>query len=330
MDTQQHKDVLFLTYLSKQKKTELMSKNFDYQYYLDTISSFSNVEFHSTINRELLTSASRFQILIILAHQEEGLIELESGYLPMTDLVDMIPTTLSVVDIAICGSSSIHDELKRRSQERKVQTALLTTQIEFLLPLYSVLLKQGINKDCYFDLFNQISKLMEAEQKRTTPDKQKKLGETTKLGANSVFKKASIGTLTLAERNTPFLITIIIHRYRDKDTIMAQIGGSQEGATIKREKDNIKIKDGDKINVSLSFDSDEANNLKGEGKELRIWNDDCGEAEVSFSVTVLPRFTLNAFNAIIDLDVNGVPYITNWKINIPRHPPFALLSFLYI
>ena len=329
-----HKNVLCLICLTTEIRQKMIENNYNPDNAIKKLKGIGVDVCNLSIQN--LSKINQYKLVIIICHHRksqdiDALVLSDNTLLPVDGFVHAISTEYTgLLDLAICQSKEMAYEIKALSKypnALKIQYAEEETDVEFrLCYIYPDLMKSFSfeptenYRERYREAYQEA--VQYAIEKQTMDPSS--LLEGTKLGTNSIFKKASIGAPTFAERNTPFLITIIIHKYRDKEFIKAQISGSQEDATIKREKDDIKIKNGDKINISLSFDSDETYNLKGEGKEQRIWNDDCGEAEVSFSVTVLPKFTLNAFNAVIDLDVNGKPYITNWKINIKvRYSDFS-------
>ena len=288
--------ILFLIDLCEDIINKLKCKNFDYLSFLNTIRGFSHVDVYEEISAPFLGKAIDYSVVVLVAHQENGIVKLKDGEFSMHEMVKLIPKdTSSVIDIAICGSEIIEDEIISHCANALPITAVETTQIEFRIPLYSQLLSfEYLDKSNYEALFKEIQESMQAGLDLRT-DKLGSFPSSTKLGTMSTSAAPP-----RVCRNSPFPVKVYIHADGDELDINAEIGDYRRN--IKR---NLKLKNGDSISWNLSFNTDPKpyedinKHVLGAGLHSEIWNSEKPRIEYTFDCFVEPEFNLNAFNGVL-------------------------------
>lgn len=305
--------VLFLIDLCEDTINKLKHKNFNYLSFLNTIRGFSHVDVYEEISAPLLGKAIDYSVIVLVAHQENGIVKLKDGALSMHEMVRLIPKdTSSVIDIAICGSEMVEYEIISHCPNALPITSVETTQIEFRIPLYSQLLSfEYLGKSNYEALFKEIQKSMQAGLDLRA-DKLASFPSSTKLGTMST----SAVPLRVC-RNSPFPVKVYIYADGDELDINAEIGDYRRN--IKR---NLKLNNGDSISWDLSFNTDPKpyenlnKHILGAGSHQETWNSEKPRIEYTFDCFVEPEFSLNGFNGVLKTTI-GEKDPETWSFSFP-------------
>ena len=223
-DLMPHKSVLFLISLSQNKIQEIGNKGVDYLLFMKTIRSYSHVEVHEAISEKLLSSASLYEVVVIVGHQLNGCIEMADGSLfPMSNIVSALPSTFSgYLHVAVCGSSVIWDAIKEHCVDSRVRASKGSTQLELQLLIYSLLLSRtDLNKDTFDYWYVFERDYIKELQKRRNPADLAKLPCATKLGeekdiATSVFAPKEV------KATYKFPIQVFLYFDSEKGTLVAK------------------------------------------------------------------------------------------------------------
>lgn len=219
-----HKSVLFLISLSQNKIQEIENKGVDYQLFMKTIRVFSHVEVRETISEELLSSASLYEVVVIVGHQVNGCIEMADGSLfPMNIIASALPSTFSgYLHVAVCGSSVIFDAIKERCPNSRVRASKRATQLELQLLIYSLLLSRtDLSKDTFDYWYVFERDYIKELQKSKNPAVLAKLPCATKLGEEKDIM-TSVFAPKEAETTYTFLIQAFLYFDSEKGNVIAQ------------------------------------------------------------------------------------------------------------
>ena len=313
-----HKNILFLYYISAEKKKQLQEKGFDYEQYISQIKAIPNVEVREGINREALALAEQYSIVIILGHEVMGCIESDEDLLfPMAMLPSAFsPDYAGIIDVSVCGSDLIHDALKQRCPKAKVQASRGTTQLELRLYLYPKLLTHPNLKDNYSIVYNRIQDAIFAEQERRDSEELSKLKESTKLGKNLT----SIIAPNLVRKTASFPIQVHVLPEGKKLTTKWVINGEEE-SPLKQYLD-MDLKDGDIVSVKLSFsvaprkhEDEYTKYLHAQNPEPLVWRE-TSDGLITIYCLVDEDFSLPNFIARFTMEVNGMMVFSNWSIYV--------------
>lgn len=256
---QHNKSVLFLVSLSQTKIQEIEEKGVDYELFLKTIRGYSHVEFHETINEELISMAYIYKVVVIVGHQIDGCIEMpDSSLFPMNNIPQALPIQFNgYLHVAVCGSTMIFDSIKKRCPDSKVRTSNNTTQLELQLLIYSLLLSRtDLNKMSFDQWYKHYKESIREIQDQKNPKDLAKLPWATKLGTESSEDiKTSIFMPNKVTRGEFFKLQIKIHLDIDTGTLYLEDARGNDPNTAQRRK-NVVIKDinkGDKLTLIVGF-----------------------------------------------------------------------------
>lgn len=254
----QHKSVLFLISLSQNKIHEIEEKGVDYKLFMKTIRSYSHVEVHETITEELISTASLYEVVVIVGHQVDGCIEMRDGSLfPMAKIASALHQYTGYIHVAVCGSSVIRDAIKQGSPDSRLRTSKQSTQLELQLLIYSLLLSRtDLNKDTFDYWYEFEWNFIKEIQERKDPADLAKLPCATKLGeASSENVKTSVFFPEEVVRGEFYKLQIILHLDVDTGTLYFDIAKGNDPKTAER-KNNVALKNvhtGDYLLLNLSF-----------------------------------------------------------------------------
>lgn len=227
IDTMQRKkSVLFLISLSHNKIKEIEDKGVDYHLFTKTIRDYCHVEVHEAISEELISSASLYEVVVIVGHQMNGCMEMADGSLfPMDRIVGALPPTFSgYLHVVVCGSSIIWNAIKERCPNSRVRASKGATQLELQLLIYSLLLSRtDLSKDTFDYWYVFVRDYIKQLQKRKNPADLALLPCATKLGDDS---SENIATSVFAPKEVKaaytFLIQVFLHFDSEKGTLVAK------------------------------------------------------------------------------------------------------------
>lgn len=254
---QHKKTVLFLISLSQNKIQEIEEKGVNYELFLKTIQGYSHVEVHETISEKLLNKASSYKVVVIVGHQVNGSIEIADGSLfPMSKIAQALPPQFNgYLHVAVCGSSSIRNEIKLRCPDSRVRTSNRVTQLELQFLIYSQLLSHtDLSKETFDYWYESHRDYIKEIQKRKNPEDLAKFPCATKLGtidSSASEKRVSVSSQKFVRRNYIFPIYVCLHYDFEKEEIEAVIKEQNHDADdlvkigkLKAipQKDEVKIK----------------------------------------------------------------------------------------
>ena len=314
----QHKSVLFLISLSQNKILEIEEKGVDYQLFLRTIRAYSHVEVHETISEDLISTASLYEVVVIVGHQVDGCIEMGDGLLfPMEKIASALHHYTGYIHVAVCGSSVIRDAIKQGSPDSRLRTSKQSTQLELQLLIYSLLLKRtDLNKNTFDYWYEFEWNFIKEIQERKDPADLVKLPCATKLGEESSGNvKTSVFFPEEVVRGEFYKLQIILHLDVDTGTLYFDIAKGNDPGTAKR-KTNVALKNvqkGDRFLLNLSFLDGENRRpteqiIVDERDELTFENDyytkaiivnDEDKTEITIHVTVNKDYNDSKFFTII-------------------------------
>ena len=229
MNSNMQHNVLFLISLSDNKIQELKGKGIDYRACLDTIRSYSHVEVHA-ISRELIASAAKFDLVVIIGHQVGDGIELPDGKVfSLHDIPSSLPPTFSgYLHIAVCGSSVINEAIKQRCPQSKVRTSNQATQLELHLLTYLFLLKHtDLCKENFSEYYSQTRGYIKELQDRNATDLAA-LPLATKLGQEAFAIKNNVFAPKKAKLETVFMVQVYLHYDSERKVISLAQGHEQD------------------------------------------------------------------------------------------------------
>lgn len=259
------------------------------------------VDVREHIKPEDLAEANCYDIMIVVAHHDcdsDDLV-LADGTMKMTDFVNSLPSDFSgILDFASCYSAMAYGAIKNHCPQCKVQAALVEIRLLQRIIMYPSLIEclyDDIKKD-YHEAYEEVSKAFD-EDAETYVVKQDD-PKMTQLGQ----QMSSIYSPSEVKRDYPFQILVFFHYDSDKNVVKIKAKGRQTDSIIRDDFEiPIEMNEGDKISISLSFDSTDNANIKvtnGEKKEITLKKVMVIEC---FKVTVLKDFSGNGFLADIEM-----------------------------
>lgn len=262
-DLMQHKkSVLFLISLSQIKIQEIEEKGVNYELFLKTIHGYSHVEVHETISEELISKAFSYNVVVVVGHQVNGCIEMADGSLfPMSKIAQALPAQFNgYMHVAVCGSTSIRDEIKQLCPDSRVRTSNKVTQLELQILIYSMLLSRtDLSKETFDHWYVFERDHIKELQKRKNPADLAKLPCATKLGDSSNTSDDSVKTSVFmpekVTRGEFFKLQIKMHLDIDTGTLYLEDAEGNDPNTVQRKK-NVAIKNiqiGDELLLNLCF-----------------------------------------------------------------------------
>lgn len=267
------------------------------------------VDVREHIKHEDLAEANGYDIVIVVAHHDcdsDDLV-LADGTMRMTDFVNSLPSDFSgILDFASCYSAMAYGAIKNHCPQCKVQAALVEIRLLQRIIMYPSLIEclyDDIKKD-YHEAYEEVSKAFD-EDAETYAIKQDD-PKMTQLGQ----QMSSIYSPSEVKRDYPFQILVFFHYDSDKNVVKIKAKGRQTDSIIRDDFEiPIEMNEGDKISLSLSFDSTDNANIKvinGEKKEITLKKVMVIEC---FKVTVLKDFSGNGFLADIEMAKNDESFV---------------------
>lgn len=322
----QHNKVLFLISLSKKKISELENKGVNYDLFLDTIHGYSHVEVHETISEKLLNKASSYKVVVIVGHQIDGSIEMPDGsLLPMIKIAQALPANFEgYLHLAICGSSSIRDDIKRRCPDSRVRTSNRATQLELQILIYSQLLSRTDLCKETFDYWYEFHRNYIKEiQKRKSPEELATLPWASTLGEPTTAPIPTVYSPNHVIRGYEFEIQIFLHYDTEKGIVHDIAIGRDHETKPHLIPETLKdIQKGDEVEIRLSMQDVKSNPTD----QIIVCGKECTYsetiticdtfAEKVFDVIVCEEYKYEEFKAVVEFVKDGKSIIKPYKYKI--------------
>ena len=318
VSTMQHRHILFL--ISLPQTPEFEKDREDVKECLNELRELQ-VDVREHIERNDLAEANCYDIVIVVAHHDsdnDDLI-LANGTMKMADFVNCLPSDFKgVIDLSSCYSATAYQAIKTRCPQCKVQAALVEVRLLQRIIMYPSLV-EFLNEDLdvdYHEAYEEVSIAFEeyAESKKIRQDEP----EMTQLGQ----QMSSIYSPSEVKRDCPFQILVFFHYDSDKEVVRVKAQRWQTNALIRDDFEiPIEMKEGEKIIVTLSFDSsDNANIIENNGEYKKCITIKKEMVAERFKVTVLPDFKGNGFLANVEMAKDDVCFIRcAFNIDVTDH-----------
>lgn len=275
---------------------KIEKKGVDYQLFLKTIQGFSHVEVHETICEELFYKADLYNVVVVVGHQVNGSIEKADGSLfPMNKIAQALPPQFNgYLHVAVCGSSSIRDEIKLRCPDCRVRTSNKVTQLELQILIYSKLLSRtDLCKETFDDWYESHRDCIKEIQKRKNPAELTKLPCATKLGEPTTDPIPSVYSPEYVIPGYKFKIQIFLHYDTEKGIVHDIAIGRDHETEPHLIPETLKgIRKGDEVEIKLSMQD-----AKGiPTNHIKIFGKECSYSEI---VTISDKFVKKEFDVIV-------------------------------
>lgn len=268
------------------------------------------VDVREHITPKDLVDANRYDIVIVVAHHDcdnDDLI-LAEGTMKMTDFVNSLPSDFSgVIDFASCYSAMAYGAIKNHCPHCKVQAALIEVELLQRIIMYPALVEH-LNEDAgvdYHDAYEEVSKAFD-EDVESYAVKQD-VPKMTQLGQ----QMSSIYSPSEVKRDYPFQILVFFHYDADKNVVKIKAQRRQTDSIIREDFEiPVEMKEGDRISLSLSFDSTDNDHIKISNDEFK--KDIILKKEMIieyFKVKVLKDFCGNGFLAEIEMAKDNICFV---------------------
>lgn len=307
VSTMQRRRILFL--ISLPQTPEFESDKKDVNECLNELRELQ-VDVREHIEREDLANANSYDIVIVVAHHDSDndVLVLANGTMKMSDFVYSLPTDYKgIIDFSSCYSATAYQAIKNHCPQCKVQAALIEVRLLQRLIMYPSLVEY-LNEDPeidYHEAYKEVSLAFDefAESKEKGQDEP----EMTQLGQqmSSVYAPSEV------KRDCPFQILVFFHYDAEKEVVKVKAQRWQTNAIIRDDFEiPIEMKEGEKISVTLSFDSpDNANIKEKDGEYNKTITIQKVMVVERFVVTVLPDFKGNGFLANIEMAKEDICFI---------------------
>ena len=307
VSTMQRRRILFLISLPQTPEFENDKK--DVNECLNELRDLQ-VDVREHIEREDLANANCYDIVIVVAHHDSDndVLVLANGTMKMSDFVYSLPTDYKgIIDFSSCYSASAYQAIKNHCPQCKVQAALIEVRLLQRLIMYPSLVEY-LNEDPeidYHEAYKEVSLAFDefAESKEKGQDEP----EMTQLGQ----QMSSIYSPSEVKRDCPFQILVFFHYDAEKEVVKVKAQRWQTNAIIRDDFEiPIEMKEGEKISLTLSFDSpDNANIKEKDGEYNKTITIQKVMVVERFVVTVLPDFKGNGFLANIEMAKEDICFI---------------------
>ena len=276
------------------------------------------VDVCESVHREDLSTISQYDIVIIVAHQDtdDDALLLADGKLSMDDFVDSIPEDFcGELDFSSCYSASVMKAIKDRCPNCHIQASINQTTLALRLLAYPYVIDM-MNEDYHIEYHDAYMKVLDMilEAASESSDSEEDLPEQVKLGKRltSVYSPKEV------MRNSVFQILVFFHYDFEKEVVLVKVDEQQDNAKKRGEfKIPIRLKENDKIGITLRFESTDNKNIKVKNDEYTkyiILKEEIMDEE--FIVALLPDFQCNSFLAQIEFAKDGDRFVRTKYFNI--------------
>ena len=307
LTTMQRRKILFL--ISLPRTLEFEKDKDDVNECINELRELQ-VDVREHITPKDLADANRYDIVIVVAHHDcdnDDLIIAE-GTMKMTDFVNSLPSDFSgVIDFASCYSAMAYGAIKNHCPHCKVQAALIEVELLQRIIMYPALVEH-LNEDAgvdYHDAYEEVSKAFD-EDVESYAVKQD-VPKMTQLGQ----QMSSIYSPSEVKRDYPFQILVFFHYDADKNVVKIKAQRRQTDSIIREDFEiPVEMKEGNRISLSLSFDSTDNDHIKISNDEFK--KDIILKKEMIieyFKVKVLKDFCGNGFLAEIEMAKDNICFV---------------------
>jgi len=308
LQTMQHRKILFL--ISLPSTSEFKDCITDVYECLDELRQL-HVDVREHIRHEDLAEANNYDVVIVVAHRDTSSNELllSDGALSMKEFVSSIPSDFKgVIDFSSCYSATAFNAIKDHCPHCKVQVALVETTLLRRLIIYPTLVEYLYDNPeiDYGTAYKEVSKAFDDVVDGIDDIDMGNL-PMTHLGQ----QMSSIYSPSEVRRDCPFQILVFFHYDVEKEVVKVKAQRWQTNAIIRDDFEiPIEMKEGEKISVTLSFDSpDNANIKEKDGEYNKTITIQKVMVVERFVVTVLPDFKGNGFLANIEMAKEDICFI---------------------
>lgn len=263
-----------------------------------------NVDVHQSITPELLASANQYDIVIVVAHNENDRLVLSGSTLSMEDFIESMPTDFNgILDFSSCYSANAFQAIKSRCPQCKVQASLVDVKLIQRIIIYPSLV-QLLNENleiAYNDAYKEVSSFFRKyveEKKEGQEDVD--YPEMTKLGLGQQL--TSVYAPKAVVRNSIFYINVFLHYDSDKGVIHVKNGDSDAHRFILKDFEiPVSFQENEMLSITLSFDSEDNDNIKVINNVYRRVKSIEERLIEQFGIILLPDFHGTCFIAKLQL-----------------------------
>lgn len=287
---------------------------------ISRLGKMGGVDVYRDIDSHTLSSLSRYDVVIFVAHLDEETNEmvLREGRLPVGELVAMLPEEFGgTIDLSSCYAAQWINMIKERCPQCHVQGAFQQTVLDYRLTIYPHVIrlykeKKGLEYRAAYEIIegrmkDMAKKMISGQTAGTLDNLQKKDDDITAsryLGAPSSL----IYSPSKVEKGLPFLVQVYIKAAKDSDRsvgIKARRIDPDTGMVYNEELP-VNLKKGDEVTVQYATTAQQNNDVLVEESVIcRRWMGKTLGFE--FVVTVSPKFRHDSFLGKVLIGVNGEP-----------------------
>lgn len=290
------------------------------------------VKTSQTIDRETLSTISKYDVVIVVAHLDENRNELvlRDNRLSITSFVDSLPKDFKgVLDFSSCYAGQWMKLIKEKCPNCHVQGVKSQAMIKYRLTIYPYVIKL-YNSEKNIEYKEAYRRIVDASSKIAEKDANNKiLTKTGVICGDTLGKATYIYSPSEVIREEPFLVQVYINK-DDNDEQITLRASRKDPNTRFVESVKLKLKKGDTITVQYSVFPNSEYITVDDPVQTIEW--DGNSCEFYFNVIVEKLFTRNSFTGTILLNINNKPKVKcpiittvgKEKIEIPSDFMFRL------
>ena len=280
-----HRKILFLISLPSTPVFQSCAK--DIERCIEQLKK-QKVDVCESIDHVSLSSISRYEIVIVLAHraEQEEALELADRTLSLDEFVSSLPADFSgVLDFSSCYAASAMSAIKERCPQCHILAPVQQTTLPLRLIMYPhiVELLNQDRKAQYIDIYEEV------------------LREIVDIHF-SIYAPSSV------KREHPFIVQIYFHEAENDLIQMEARRVDPETGLVESNTLPIKLKKKDKICIRMSFISPQKECIRiedGMDTKAAIWLG--GKTKIVFCATAGSSFTESSFVTKLQIEVNSMP-----------------------
>lgn len=220
------------------------------------------VDVYECVNKELLASINRYDVVIVVAHRDaDETLLLADGKIPMDEFVKCLPTDFAgVLDFSSCYSETAKDAIKSRCPHCHVQVASEQTRLQVRLLAYPYVVDMINAYDMdYRTAYLEVLHMLE-EAAADNPDDESYADDSVRLGEGGQ-KNTSVYSPLEVKRKATVPIHVFIHYDSEQAEVRAK---AQKSTEIQINSESLRgVHVGDELTIRLSFiDNGETHHLR--------------------------------------------------------------------
>lgn len=261
-----------------------------------------------TIDSKTLSTISKYDVVILVAHLDEKRNELvlRDSHLSITSFVDSLPRDFKgVLDFSSCYAGQWMKLIKERCPNCHVQGVKSQAMLKYRLTIYPYVIKL-YNSDMNLEYKEAYQRIVEASSKIADVDgnNNEVLKKSDIIAGDTLGKASYIYSPSEVIREEPFLVQVYINKDNSEDQISLRACRKDSNARFV-ESLKLKLKKGDTITVQYSvFPNSEYISVDDPIQAIEWDGDSC---EFYFNVIVEKEFTRSSFTGTILLIINNKP-----------------------